>query len=140
MAWGVLPVTAELLLSDRPADAHWGPPAGAGHFQHLQMDKLTSREPLSSSNILESSWRIQQVHAAAEHTLLALICLSRAPDTGAIRWDSTEKRRLGGLAFAFVAEVAPTGPWAELLGQGTADFQVTTLKHDRDALLKRITM
>ena len=111
MAWGVLPVSAELLLSDRPADARWGPPAGAGHFQHLQMDKLTSREPLSSSNILESSWRIQQVHAAAEHAPLALICFSRATDTGAIRWDNTETRRLGGLAFAFVTEVAELSFW-----------------------------
>lgn len=47
--WGleILPIMAELLLPDHPAGARWGPPGGAGHFQCPQMDKLTSREPLS---------------------------------------------------------------------------------------------
>lgn len=101
------------------------------------MDKLTSREPLSS-NILESSWRIQQVHAAAGYGLPALACLSRAGDVGGIRQDRMKKRRLGGFSSAFITEAAPKVPWAELFGQGTTDFQVTIRKHGRVALLKRI--
>lgn len=139
MGWGILPITAVLLLSDHPANAHRGPPGGAGHFQHPQMDKPTTRESLSS-NILESSWRIQQVPAAGWDALPALACLSRAGDIGGIRQDCMEKRRLGGFTSAFITEAAPKFPWAELLGQRTVDFQVTIRMHDRAALLNRITV
>lgn len=68
------------------------------------MGKLTSREPLSS--ILESSWRIQQVHAAAESALSALAHLFKASDTGGVRQDRLQKKILGGLTFGFMTEAA----------------------------------
>lgn len=96
---------AELFLSDGPTNARSGTPEGAEHFQHPQMGKLTSRESLSST-ILESSWGIQQVHAAAEYALPVLADLSRAGDTGGVRQDRLEKTTPGGLTFAFITEAA----------------------------------